>query len=267
MTLSCTVHVSNDEIDRVSNLFQSHLTGAPFFVFRYKPTMPPATVLHRPSTPPGVPPPEAYRPPHHGKRLSFGVVCSSNINRSMEAHLVLQNAGLHVDSYGTGSTVRLPGKTAMEPRIFKFGTPYKDIYAQLAAIDADFFSKNKVLGLCQRGAAVKTSATRWQDADHGNRVRHDVVVCFEERIYDAVIEDLLGREPTSDMLPVHVVCLDTKDNPHEAQLQGRVCLDLCWRLEHCPNDLQQDAPYIIDEFQKERESFNPIKILYQVCYL
>jgi RNA polymerase II subunit A C-terminal domain phosphatase SSU72 len=232
--------------------------------------MPPAAAfLHRPSTPPGVPPPEAYLPYNHDHRrhrLSFGVVCSSNINRSMEAHLVLQNAGLLVDSYGTGSTVRLPGKTAMEPRIFKFGTPYKDIYQQLAAIDEDFFTKNKVLGLCQRGAAVKLSATRWQDADH-ERIQHDVVVCFEERIYDAVVEDMLGREPTPDLSPVHIICLDTKDNPHEAQLQGRVCLDLCWRLEHCPTDLATDAAMIIDEFQKERESFTPIKILYQVCYL
>lgn len=32
----------------------------------------------------------------------------------MEAHLVLGNAGLNVESYGTGTTVRLPGRSAME---------------------------------------------------------------------------------------------------------------------------------------------------------
>ena len=47
--------------------------------------------LNRPSTPPGMPPPSARRNP---SKLCFGTVCSSNINRSMEAHVRLQNAGM-----------------------------------------------------------------------------------------------------------------------------------------------------------------------------
>lgn len=110
--------------------------------------------LPRPSTPPGVPPQTAVR---KESKLSFGVVCSSNINRSMEAHVVLANAGLTVESYGTGTQVRLPGRSVMEPRIFKFGTPYEEMYNSMSATQEDlaFFMGNGVLGLCRRGAAVK----------------------------------------------------------------------------------------------------------------
>mmetsp|Transcript_22774 Transcript_22774/g.47524 ORF Transcript_22774/g.47524 Transcript_22774/m.47524 type:complete len:104 (+) Transcript_22774:53-364(+) len=96
--------------------------------------------------------------------------------------------------------------------------------------------------------------------------KHNIVIAFEERIFDAVIEDLQLRQPTEDFRPMHVICLDTKDNPHEAARQGIVALRLCWRLEHC-EDLDLEAAEIIDEFQRERDSETNIKILYQVCYL
>ena len=239
--------------------------------------------LPRPSTPPGLPPLSAYRP--HFSKLSFGVVCSSNINRSMEAHVVLNNAGLRCESYGTGTQVRLPGRTAMEPRVFRFGTPYAHMYANLAATleDEAYFRRNGVLQLCRRGAAVKKAPNRWQDTLTDNLVQHDVVVAFEERIFDAVVEDLQLREPTQEFKPIHVICLDTKDNPHEAAVQGQVALDLCWRLEqYAKSKLDESASTakeenasllvsrvaeIIDEFQQERSQVTPIKILYQICYL
>jgi len=93
------------------------------------------------------------------------------------------------------------------------------------------------------------------------------VIAFEERIYDAVVEDLQTREPTEDFAPIHVICLDTKDNPHEAQLQGRVALELCWLLEKEAAVLMERAPAIVDAFQKERMTHTPIKVLYQLCYL
>lgn len=140
--------------------------------------------LPRPSTPPGQPPSSARRP---YSKLSFGVVCSSNINRSMEAHLVLGNAGLTVESYGTGTTVRLPGRSAMEPRIFKFGTPYEEMYSSLAGTPEDeaFFGHNGVLGLCRRGAAVKTAPQRWQDTPSEDVQKHNVGECrvVHRRVY------------------------------------------------------------------------------------
>lgn len=236
--------------------------------------------LHRPSTPTGIPPLSAYRGDkdnlsnnnNNTKELSFGVVCSSNINRSMEAHLVLNNAGLQCASYGTGTQVRLPGRTAMEPKIFKFGTPYSEMYNSLSQnpMDAQYFYRNGVLQLCQRGAAVKQAPTRWQDCTTVNE--HDVVICFEERIFDAVIEDLQNRDPTTDFHEMHIICLDTKDNPTEAALSGQVCLDLCWRIQQSylsgsSDGLSEEVATIIDQFQQERASVTPIKVLYQLCYL
>ena len=51
---------------------------------------------------------------------------------------------------------------------------------------------------------------RWQDTPSAAVQKHDVVIAFEERIYDAVIEDLQTREPTEDFKAIHVICLDTK---------------------------------------------------------
>ena len=66
-------------------------------------------------------------------------------------------SGMTVESYGTGTQVRLPGKSAMEPRIFKFGTPYADMYNSMTATpeDVTFFTHNGVLQLCKRGSSVK----------------------------------------------------------------------------------------------------------------
>ena len=56
----------------------------------------------------------------------------------------------------------------------------------------------------------KLAPQRWQDTSTPAVQEHDVVIAFEERIYDAVIEDLQMREPTEDFKAIHVICLDTK---------------------------------------------------------
>ncbi len=53
--------------------------------------------------------------------------------------------------------------------------------------------------------------------------KHDVVIAFEERIYDAVVEDLQTREPTEDFKAIHVICLDTKV-PYEIAIMQDVVL-------------------------------------------
>lgn len=72
-----------------------------------------------------------------GKKLRFAMVCSSNMNRSMEAHSQLGRAGLDVESYGTGTHVKLPGPSLHEPNVYDFGTPYGAIYDDLRRKDPD----------------------------------------------------------------------------------------------------------------------------------
>lgn len=54
-------------------------------------------------------------------KLRIAVVCSSNMNRSMEAHAALAKKQYNVKSYGTGKMVRIPGPTRNEPNAYEFG--------------------------------------------------------------------------------------------------------------------------------------------------
>jgi RNA polymerase II subunit A C-terminal domain phosphatase SSU72 len=70
-------------------------------------------------------------------RKRIAVVCASNMNRSMEAHALLQKKHFDVCSYGTGANVKLPGKTATTPNVYEFETPYDKIMQELKQKDAE----------------------------------------------------------------------------------------------------------------------------------
>lgn len=87
----------------------------------------------------------------YSSKLRFAVSCSSNMNRSMEAHSILkwvliQNVifqpnsfrkrGFNIESYGSGNQVKMPGPTVDRPNCYEFGpTTYEDIYADLTNKD------------------------------------------------------------------------------------------------------------------------------------
>jgi RNA polymerase II subunit A C-terminal domain phosphatase SSU72 len=48
-------------------------------------------------------------------KMRFAVVCSSNMNRSMEAHAFLQKKGYDIHSYGTGDKIKIPGNYKAGP--------------------------------------------------------------------------------------------------------------------------------------------------------
>lgn len=73
-------------------------------------------------------------------KLRYAMICSSNQNRSMEAHSLLKREGFDVRSYGTGAHVKLPGPSLREPNVYEFGTPYKQMYDELRRRDPDLYA-------------------------------------------------------------------------------------------------------------------------------
>ena len=67
--------------------------------------------------------------------LSIALVCASNQNRSMAAHYLCHKNGLNVKSYGTGSNVKLPGKSLYTPNVYNFGMSYEDMLKDLTQQD------------------------------------------------------------------------------------------------------------------------------------
>ncbi|KAL3512489.1 hypothetical protein ACH5RR_025206 [Cinchona calisaya] len=191
-------------------------------------------------------------------KFRYAMVCSSNQNRSMESHALLKKEGFDVSSYGTGQHVKLPGPALREPNVYDFGTPYKFMFDQLLRKDPQLYRRNGVLPMLKRNLGVKSAPQRWQEnAADGS---FDVVLTFEEKVFDMVIEDLHNRNHVF-MKPVLVINLEVKDNHEEAAVGARLALLLCQELE-ATEAWEESIDDIITNFEREHRR----KLSYSISY-
>lgn len=182
--------------------------------------------------------------------LRFAMVCSSNMNRSMEAHKQLKRKDLQVSSYGVGTMVRLPAPNNTQA-VFPFGTPYREIYDKLRENDGGaWYRNNGLLAMVERNMEIKDHPERWQEIPHLSG-QFDVVFCFEERVFDQLMENLACREPedVDEPKPMHVVNLEVTDNTEEASIGAQVALDFCLRVNEARANLDEALPRIVEEVQ------------------
>ncbi|KAJ2687836.1 RNA polymerase II subunit A C-terminal domain phosphatase [Coemansia spiralis] len=182
--------------------------------------------------------------------VKFAVICMSNMNRSMEGHFQLKKRGYNVQSYGTGTQVRLPGPTQASANSYNFGTPYAHISNDLrtqAKDDPNLHSHYSRLGLfamVDRNITVKTAPEKFQN----EKMSYDVILTCEERVFDLVCEELLKRAGVKSK-PVHVINIDI-DDTHKSSLKGG---DTIVELAKCivaSKDLERDMDGIIEDVQR-----------------
>ncbi|KAL6641821.1 hypothetical protein ACP70R_020002 [Stipagrostis hirtigluma subsp. patula] len=193
------------------------------------------------------------------RKWRFAMVCSSNMNRSMEAHSLLGRAGLDVASYGTGTHVKLPGPSLHEPNVYDFGTPYGAIYDDLRRKDPDLYKRNGLLPMLKRNTSVKLAPQRWQD--NASDGVFDMILTFEERVFDLVVEDMNNREPRL-MRSVPIINMDVKDNHEEAGVGAKLALDLCQKLEGVDGDWEEIIDDLVAAFEKQHKR----KLTYSISF-
>ncbi|KAG9510664.1 RNA polymerase II subunit A C-terminal domain phosphatase SSU72, partial [Fragariocoptes setiger] len=190
------------------------------------------------------------------KDLKFAVICSSNQNRSMEAHHILSKKGFNVRSFGSGNQVKLPGSALDKPNVYDFGTSYDDMYKDLLSKDKNLYTQNGILHMLDRNRRLKTCPERFQ----GCRDKFDIIFTCEERVYDQVVEECANRVPI-DNQTAHIINLDIQDNHEEATIGAFLLCDLAQKLSEC-DDLDNEIDELLQDF--ESESNRPL--LHTVCF-
>lgn len=179
----------------------------------------------------------------------------------MEAHKQLLEAGFHPRSFGTGSSVKLPGPSADKPNVYAFGTPYEDIYQELVSLEhRKMYEAQGLISMLLRNKLVKRAPEKWHN--NASDGKFDLVITCEERCFDLVVEDLMHRmnskseeaELLDVKLAVHIINVDIKDDNENAKIGGKGIVKLVKMIHDyrkrkglSPEDDQGYPPILEDE--------------------
>ena len=168
-----------------------------------------------------------------------------------------------MESYGVGNSVKLPGATPSTPNRYTFGTPYTEIYNDLASKNEDLYRDNGLLDMMQRNLGVKHAPQRWQDRPNGSTPL-DVVVTFESKVFDIVIQDLRKKEAKGGggCHPCLVINLEVRDSTLDAANAAPHALLLCKLLE-ASEDWEAEVESVLEEFVHQTGRKRPE---YDVCF-
>ena len=198
--------------------------------------------------------------------MLYAVICASNQNRSMEAHHALAKRGYQVHSYGTNSMIKLPGMSADRPNSYPFGTAttYASIQQDLIAKNREYYTNSGLLSLLDRNKQIKACPERFQDRlpPSSGGPDFDVIVTCEERCFDIVGEDLLGRQVVAGK-PVWVINFDIKDTPEDAAVGARLIVQAVSQLEEAGGE--DGVAKVLDDLQSTTNRAN-IPIMYTVHF-
>lgn len=186
--------------------------------------------------------------------LRLCTVCAANNNRSMEAHKQLLEAGFSPRSFGTGSSVKLPGPSADKPNVYPFGTPYEDIYQDLISLEhRKMYEAQGLISMLLRNKKVKKAPEKWHN--NAGAGKFDLVITCEERCFDSVLEDLLQRmnnkSEEAELLDVrqavHIINVDIKDDNENAKIGGKGIVKLVRLIHDYSKKKQEAGEALIDE--------------------